>query len=587
MCDKKPCDNCCHEEDLLCCMPLRHCCGGYSEHNNCCPHDRCCNHPCGGCDCCDGCGGCPFGPEPCCCKAMKCCKKCKEELEKLSEKTAGDIGKLNSDVEELDDKLNEEIERATTAEGDLAEAIDAEHDRAVAAETTITHNLDIEINRATDREDQIEDDLAAEVERATGVENNDLIADVEYDSVREELNFKNKNGESICIVDAHAFVVDGMLKDAYVIDYGQDKAIKFIVHTDDGDKEIIVPVGDLLREEDYYKKSVIDGKLLTLKDDVTHTLTWSGYEGGSYDGTANASFTIPNNTNQLTNGADFQNSTQVSNAISSAITTAVSGLDSSATADAGKALKSVTITDGLLTGHTDIAVPTLVSQLTNDEDYQSGQDVQDAIGDLTSTYEPGAYYAVHNIGITSGLLDNSVCSRIAIPNGSVNATAGQALSGITIDQQTGALTGTSIAIPAAQIQSDWNQSNTSASDYIKNKPTIPAAQQQSDWNASSGVTAIANKPTLVTKIQIGTGGTIYNSNSGDTIQIPAYPTGSSINVTINGTTYNLETLLGDLITRITQLETDSLWSLNTTTGYVTAKSDRAAAASAFYDTSVS
>jgi hypothetical protein len=28
-------------------------------------------------------------------------------------------------------------------------------------------------------------------------------------------------------------------------------------------------------------------------------------------------------------------------------------------------------------------------------------------------------------------------------------------------------------IPYAQIQSDWNQSNTSAKDYIKNKPTIP------------------------------------------------------------------------------------------------------------------
>lgn len=31
----------------------------------------------------------------------------------------------------------------------------------------------------------------------------------------------------------------------------------------------------------------------------------------------------------------------------------------------------------------------------------------------------------------------------------------------------------STVIPAAQIQSDWNQSNTSAKDFIKNKPTIP------------------------------------------------------------------------------------------------------------------
>lgn len=51
-------------------------------------------------------------------------------------------------------------------------------------------------------------------------------------------------------------------------------------------------------------------------------------------------------------------------------------------------------------------------------------------------------------------------------------------------------------IPAEQIQSDWNQTTTTAKDYIKNKPTIPAAQVNSDWNASSGVAKILNKPTI-------------------------------------------------------------------------------------------
>ena len=48
------------------------------------------------------------------------------------------------------------------------------------------------------------------------------------------------------------------------------------------------------------------------------------------------------------------------------------------------------------------------------------------------------------------------------------------------------------------VQPDWNQSNTGADDYIKNKPTIPAAQVSSDWNATSGVAQILNKPTLGT-----------------------------------------------------------------------------------------
>ena len=51
-------------------------------------------------------------------------------------------------------------------------------------------------------------------------------------------------------------------------------------------------------------------------------------------------------------------------------------------------------------------------------------------------------------------------------------------------------------IPAAQIQSDWNQVDNSAKDFIKNKPTIPAAQVNSDWNANSGVAQILNKPTI-------------------------------------------------------------------------------------------
>lgn len=51
-------------------------------------------------------------------------------------------------------------------------------------------------------------------------------------------------------------------------------------------------------------------------------------------------------------------------------------------------------------------------------------------------------------------------------------------------------------IPAAQIQSDWSQSDNTKKDYIKNKPTIPAAQVNADWNAASGVAAILNKPAI-------------------------------------------------------------------------------------------
>lgn len=51
-------------------------------------------------------------------------------------------------------------------------------------------------------------------------------------------------------------------------------------------------------------------------------------------------------------------------------------------------------------------------------------------------------------------------------------------------------------IPAAQIQSDWTQTNNQSLDFIKNKPTIPAAQVNSDWDATSGLAQILNKPTI-------------------------------------------------------------------------------------------
>lgn len=53
-------------------------------------------------------------------------------------------------------------------------------------------------------------------------------------------------------------------------------------------------------------------------------------------------------------------------------------------------------------------------------------------------------------------------------------------------------------IPAAQIQSDWDQSDSNEKDYIKNKPTIPAAQVQSDWNEADPEKPdyIKNKPTI-------------------------------------------------------------------------------------------
>lgn len=51
-------------------------------------------------------------------------------------------------------------------------------------------------------------------------------------------------------------------------------------------------------------------------------------------------------------------------------------------------------------------------------------------------------------------------------------------------------------IPDAQIQSDWAQTDVYSADFIKNKPSIPTAQVPSDWDAVSGPARILNKPSL-------------------------------------------------------------------------------------------
>ena len=53
-------------------------------------------------------------------------------------------------------------------------------------------------------------------------------------------------------------------------------------------------------------------------------------------------------------------------------------------------------------------------------------------------------------------------------------------------------------IPAAPVQSDWNEADNTSLAYIANKPTIPAAQVNADWNSNSGVSQILNKPVIPT-----------------------------------------------------------------------------------------
>ena len=87
-------------------------------------------------------------------------------------------------------------------------------------------------------------------------------------------------------------------------------------------------------------------------------------------------------------------------------------------------------------------------------------------------------------------------------------------------------------IPAAQIQSDWNQATTTALDYIKNKPTIPDAQIHADWaqTDADAVDYIENKPTIPTIPDVATDTEDGLMSGTDKAKLDGVASGAEVNV---------------------------------------------------------
>ena len=109
-------------------------------------------------------------------------------------------------------------------------------------------------------------------------------------------------------------------------------------------------------------------------------------------------------------------------------------------------------------------------------------------------------------------------------------------------------------IPAAQIQSDWNQTNTSAKDYIKNKPTIPDAQIQSDWNQTntSAKDYIKNKPTIPACVSSGTSSGTSVTIAADHMTKMSSTSVSSITCTVTSDTTQIHEWAGKFTTGSSQ-----------------------------------
>lgn len=99
----------------------------------------------------------------------------------------------------------------------------------------------------------------------------------------------------------------------------------------------------------------------------------------------------------------------------------------------------------------------------------------------------------------------------------------------------------------AQVQADWNDASTTASDFIKNKPTIPAAQIQTDWNQSSSTAKdfVKNKPALAAVATTSSYTDLTNkptlgiSYEGTTLRANSFPIFKSATVSSGTVVFNM------------------------------------------------
>lgn len=143
---------------------------------------------------------------------------------------------------------------------------------------------------------------------------------------------------------------------------------------------------------------------------------------------------------------------------------------------------------------------------------------------ISSTVTGGGGGGSYNAGDHIDITNNTISVT-----GITELVAGNAIN-ITMDGDSAIISSNG----EAQVQSDWNVTDSSSKAYIRNKPTIPAAQIQSDWNQTntSSKDYIKNKPTI--KNYSGASGVVVDDTTITLDEPLGIVAGSGINIVIEG-----------------------------------------------------
>ena len=114
---------------------------------------------------------------------------------------------------------------------------------AVQANTSAIAN---EVSRAQSAENNI----AAGVSALNTKVNTDLVHSADYDSANRQIQFKNSAGTVIDIIDASAFIKDGMVSNVVVV----NGMLRITFNTDAGHSDINIPISSIFDANNYYTK---------------------------------------------------------------------------------------------------------------------------------------------------------------------------------------------------------------------------------------------------------------------------------------------------------------------------------------------
>ena len=132
---------------------------------------------------------------------------------------------------------------------------------------------------------------------------------------------------------------------------------------------------------------------------------------------------------------DLEEAVGTGGSVDTKITNAINALDSSIAAETNKAIASVTVTNGKITGSTKVTVPTNNNQLTNGAGYQTASDVATAIEGKADSATTIAGYGITD-AYTKTEVDDAISAGASTAiqglDSSIAATSNQAISAVTI-----------------------------------------------------------------------------------------------------------------------------------------------------------